>query len=271
MPDDELIDIVNRAKPLEWQLSMLNANVDPYEMTWDEAIQYFERLELAADMQEQASKMTKEANDKQNKKKRKQNEQQQSSSTKQDETTNKPDAKTKKWCQFCKRPTHNTSDCWTKQRAEKQTEGQERSAKRQKTSPSSVAMFTPDQVNWMMQCLPSTQTKRTAKKKRKVRFEKDNSDDDAMDPTSFFTHTMNNKRKHNSDESSSEYLMTAMVNTRLPSLVTPGELSTERKSEKKQKCSHVFPQGVIQLKDRQGVERPIRALFNSGTTGVIAL
>ncbi len=52
LPDDELIDIINCAKPVKWQLSMLKANIDPYGLTWEDAIQYFERLELAAQLQE---------------------------------------------------------------------------------------------------------------------------------------------------------------------------------------------------------------------------
>ena len=44
---DELIDILIRAKPTEMSIAMMKANIDPYEMTWDEILNYLERLELS--------------------------------------------------------------------------------------------------------------------------------------------------------------------------------------------------------------------------------
>ena len=46
LPDDELADIVNRAKPIRWHKDMLGANIDPYSLTYQNFVDYLERLEV---------------------------------------------------------------------------------------------------------------------------------------------------------------------------------------------------------------------------------
>jgi hypothetical protein len=48
--DDELVEIVDRAKRIEWQRDLLTANLDPYSMTLDEYSQYLEKLEVKYNM-----------------------------------------------------------------------------------------------------------------------------------------------------------------------------------------------------------------------------
>jgi len=46
IPDDELVDIVDRAKRVEWQRDLLTANIDPYSLTLDQYYKYLEKLEV---------------------------------------------------------------------------------------------------------------------------------------------------------------------------------------------------------------------------------
>jgi hypothetical protein len=43
--EDEIIKILNQAKPPEWHEAMVNANIDIFEMTYEESVSYFKRLE----------------------------------------------------------------------------------------------------------------------------------------------------------------------------------------------------------------------------------
>lgn len=50
--DDELVEIVDRAKRVEWQRDLLTANIDPYSMKLDEYYKYLEKLEQKYEMDE---------------------------------------------------------------------------------------------------------------------------------------------------------------------------------------------------------------------------
>ena len=46
LPDDELVEIVDRAKRVEWQRDLLTANIDPYALSLEEYYRYLEKLEV---------------------------------------------------------------------------------------------------------------------------------------------------------------------------------------------------------------------------------
>jgi hypothetical protein len=47
LDQDEMIEILDQAKAwdLEWHESMVNANIDIFEMTYEDSVSYFKRLE----------------------------------------------------------------------------------------------------------------------------------------------------------------------------------------------------------------------------------
>jgi hypothetical protein len=45
LDQDEIIEIFDQAKAPEWYESMVNANIDIFEMTYEESVSYFKRLE----------------------------------------------------------------------------------------------------------------------------------------------------------------------------------------------------------------------------------
>ena len=46
LSDDELVEIVDRAKRVEWQRDLLTANIDPYALSLDDYYRYLEKLEV---------------------------------------------------------------------------------------------------------------------------------------------------------------------------------------------------------------------------------
>ena len=48
--DDELVEILDRAKRVEWQLDLLTANINPYLMSLDQYYKYLEKLEAKYEM-----------------------------------------------------------------------------------------------------------------------------------------------------------------------------------------------------------------------------
>jgi hypothetical protein len=46
-PEDELNDILDRAKPMSWHTIMLELNLDVQDMSWDKILDYYEKLEMS--------------------------------------------------------------------------------------------------------------------------------------------------------------------------------------------------------------------------------
>ena len=46
LDEDEIVEIIDRGKRIEWQRDVLTANIDPYGMTLDEYCKYLEKLEV---------------------------------------------------------------------------------------------------------------------------------------------------------------------------------------------------------------------------------
>ena len=44
--DDELVDILDWVKPLKWQSTLLASNLDPHDLSWEDTVDYFEKLEV---------------------------------------------------------------------------------------------------------------------------------------------------------------------------------------------------------------------------------
>jgi hypothetical protein len=47
LPDDELNDILDRAKPISWHTTMLESNLEVQDMSWDKILDYYEKLEMS--------------------------------------------------------------------------------------------------------------------------------------------------------------------------------------------------------------------------------
>jgi hypothetical protein len=45
LDQDEIIEILDQAKAAEWHEAMVNANIEIFEMSYEESVSYFKRLE----------------------------------------------------------------------------------------------------------------------------------------------------------------------------------------------------------------------------------
>jgi hypothetical protein len=45
LDQDEIIEILHQAKALEWHEAMVNAKIDIFEISYEESVSYFKRLE----------------------------------------------------------------------------------------------------------------------------------------------------------------------------------------------------------------------------------
>ena len=59
LQDDELVEILDRAKPIKYQQALLTANYDPYSKTLEQYAQYLERLEASAKIEAALTSSTK--------------------------------------------------------------------------------------------------------------------------------------------------------------------------------------------------------------------
>ena len=107
LPDDELIEIIDRAKPLEWHVAMLAANIEPSTMSLQEVTEYFERLEIMEKLRKQSGlKPAATTTNQSNKKNKKRGATDSSKSN-------------DKHCDVCDTNTHNTVDCFVVKKARK--------------------------------------------------------------------------------------------------------------------------------------------------------
>ena len=62
LEDDELLEIIDRAKPMEYQQALLAANYDPYSQSVNDYITYLERLEASAKIAKALSNKSNQGN-----------------------------------------------------------------------------------------------------------------------------------------------------------------------------------------------------------------
>ena len=161
LSEDELIDILDRAKPIAWHMAMLAARVDTFDMKWDDIIDYYQRLELRSDLEN-----LQQSNQKKNLKKKRARG---SPETQSSETSEDHSRKTRKkthLCPHCKKwGTHSPEEC----RQNPKNVEKEKSAKSdyfKKRSKEETSALANAVVKQMIKPLKLAATK--AKKKRKI-------------------------------------------------------------------------------------------------------
>ena len=162
LPEDQLIEIIDNSKPLEYHQQMLQNNYDPYDKSMEEFSQYLERLEASHKIGTAIHKANKGTNSSiPTKRKRK-------------ERTEKAENKLHK-CKYCKKMvTHEPQDCWEKPGNEdnkpnwmKKRKFTKHPQENKKGSPS----FTSEQVNFLIQrAKEAAGTKPKKVKKRQVTY-----------------------------------------------------------------------------------------------------
>ena len=161
LTDDNLMEIIDNSKPLEYHQQMLQNNYNPYDKSLEEFIQYIERLEASAKIGTALNKA--KASSSSTKKGKKRNNTERESST---------EAKPHK-CKYCKKIVmHDDEDCWEKPGNESK---RPQWFKRRKTTTENkkTPSFTSEQVNYLIHNahLARNKGKKVKKtKKRKVTY-----------------------------------------------------------------------------------------------------
>ena len=113
LTEEELVEIVDRAKPVEYHCDVLANNYDPYQKTLQEYTEYLERLEVKHNIQKAMAKRDNqqvnnggdESGGRKNRKKRRKNGGKNNGNANQN-NNNKDN------CELCGKPGHAKVDCW---------------------------------------------------------------------------------------------------------------------------------------------------------------
>ncbi|KAI2500432.1 transposition [Fragilaria crotonensis] len=106
LSDDDLIQILNQAKPEEWQAVILGANIELYKFDFQGTVDYFEKLELRQALEAKRRKVDKSDNPEGTKKGN------WNGKSADKMATAKTQSSKYKKCAHCGRANHTTKDCW---------------------------------------------------------------------------------------------------------------------------------------------------------------
>jgi hypothetical protein len=241
LEDDELLDILDRAKPVTWLSAALRCNVDVSAMSWNAMITYFEKLEMDDAINKKSE--TNQDHSKNHTGKRKRGSQGKTGG-KQDQ---KSDFTRKEECKHCKK-WHKVpdSECWSLKKNDSKKPKYEGNGKGKTKAPKSekAFTFTPEQVCQMMAALPTFQQKPV--KKRAIQDDSDSESENG-------SHT----NGHTSNANDSEYSEFYCHSIARPSKKTKSEQPTT--------------EVIVEITDRKGDTKPIRCLLDTGTSATIIL
>ena len=242
-PDDELVEIVDRAKRIEWQRDLLTANIEPYSMTLDEFYKYLEKLEVKYNMDKALKKEEKSGKGQREKAKSEKNEgKRKSKGPDKKHKGNKAPERTAP-CKHCGR-NHAApdEDCWELKENERR-----KPAKRARYEKETQHLFSAEQMKAVMKAVMKKDNKKQKKKeKRAVSFkdksfrmeETDTSSDESSTYTDYSVETSFAIRRAKVENSPTAYLTTEVV---------------------------------VEVKNPKGETWPLRTLIDTGTTRSIVL
>ena len=252
LEDNDLIEIIDNAKPLEYNQAMLQNDYDPYDKSLDEFASYLERLEQATKFT--VANSSSEGTEGKSKKRK----------AKKSNNTDKNGKELHK-CKYCKKMvTHDEDDCWEKPGNENKKPSWMR-GKRQKTEHKKgkkTPMFSGEQINFLIENahLAANKSKKTKKiKKRKVQFQKDSSSEEEYEENHAVQKVTELLDSDDSVSNSSEQVEAYYLST------------IHRKRNKRQKVGHLVSEVVGEIVSPEGKIKPIRCLLDSGTTATIVL
>ena len=272
LTEEELVEIVDRAKPVEYHCDVLANNYDPYQKTLQEFTEYLERLETKKNIQQAMAKRNNQQShdDDDGGGKKGQNRKKAAKNTgKRANNGSNGGTNVNGKCGHCVGPNHRTEDCWEDDRnANKRPPGWKNRTKRQRRSTNgnsgrnSVPSFTPEQMNFLMQGFEAFKRNDTGKR-RKIRADDDDDDDK---PHTHFLATMSSKvdettTKNSSDYDSDDYTISYNKNYAMIGSTT----------NKKPKIDHMSTEVVGQMVDVRDEILPVRVLLDTGSTSTIVL
>jgi hypothetical protein len=265
LSDDELVEILDRAKPLGYQQELLKANYDPYSKDFHEYGRYLENLEASVRIDRALAKgKTNNNNENNNRSDKKDGKNSKGKRGKRGKrSTAAADDDDAPVCSYCKKIGHVAKDCWSDPKnASKRPKGY-KSGGRKETN-NSISLTT-EQFNHLVAQLPSSKKARSTKRRRVVY---DSDEEDSMEEEA---HYLKQLRKdvalNNSDDEVNNYSTSISTSTS----ADPSCYSLRNKAKKRSKHQHSSTEVVGEVVDGFGKMCSIRVLLDSGTTSSIVL
>jgi hypothetical protein len=154
LDQDEIIEILDQAKAPEWHEAMVNANIDIFEMTYEESVTYFKHVEKSEKIRRtNGPNLSSVPVD--NKK----------SVTSSVGKSSKSHKGSNMWCHYCDKNNHNTADC----RAIAKFKQQKEACFEAKAGPGKKSLaFLFEEINSLKRQLQLKPEKTESSKKRKA-------------------------------------------------------------------------------------------------------
>ena len=244
LPDDQLIEIIDNAKPLEYHQQMLQNNYDPFDKSLEAFAQYIERLETSAKIGNTLkTKQTSSTGNSRGKKREKSG-----TSTEKERSTRKLT-----YCKYCeKKVAHDPKECFFNPANKKKRE--EKSKRWKSNHQKQAPTFTGEQLNFLIQQAHSAgKNKKKGLKKRQVTYKSD-SESDKEDTN--HVEVLSDSGSLSDNEKFEDYFNLDIVNHRL---------------KKKSKRQHAMTEVVGEIVNKDGKISAIRILLDSGTSSTIIL
>ena len=276
---DELLEILDHAKKFEWHLTMLAQGKDPESFeTVEEAMQYYRQLHQADQTFSKLKNHTTKGG-KSGKKKRKRddgsskdgrgtNEGSNQNSNQAQNSNNNKSGKNSKFCVYCKKRGHTIDECRFKKAKEKDGK------KKQKTNSSQNNFSKADFQNMMTNMVKALKESNKSKSKKRKQEEESDSED-SYDLNLFdkveeeFYGSDNDSDSNTSSANVKMYSESTQNNKR--DLEYDCHPFAKRPKVEKDEHKIYTTDIVVELKDRAGNVRPIRALLDTGTNATIVL
>ena len=300
LPWDELVDIMDYAKSIEWHILMLSQGKKPHTFSsLKEATTYYKQLYESSKLQQRWEEANNKANGKGDGKtgKKRKGRGSPSNGPSQKESTTPS-------CSHCKKKGHTAEECWIKdpnKRPKKRAKTGNGNAQAKSNTQSTHVLITKQDLKKLV----AQSQKKTSKGKRK---RQGSSDDDStstsstQDANNYLAHLRNvedeGKHCHAACDSLSNNGLTSFCFTRVndgsdrepdrkfsksssssnkfsseSKFYTANPFTTDSDSRlpKRPKHQHYTAEVIVELKDRAGDLVPIRALLDTGTSESIVL
>jgi hypothetical protein len=248
LPEDELVEILDRAKRIEWQRDILTANIDPYGMTLEQYYKYLEKLEakhgldraLRKESESKKSKTTENDGENKTNKKRK-------NKNKNNNNNNKGDRK--EACIHCgKFHPAKDDDCWSLAK-NKDKRPKFNSSKKPRIN-GTENLFTALQMEAVVQALQKKDKKNQKKmEKRQVSF-----------------NVASSAASDNSNDSDSDYLDSSTVEHSFAIRIKPAGKQVNPKVR-----NRLTTEIIVEVVNPRGETWPLRTLIDTGTTRSVVL
>ena len=241
----QLRAIVERARPKRWDKHLLVHNFDVHNQTLDKVVTYFECLETLDNLRRSKKDNNSPSDTKPKKSKKKVGG---NKRTQRDKDNNSGG----KWCTLCKTSTHNTEDCWTKDKASgNHKKGNKhvnfRGSKGSSANQENHSMFSKEQFHAICQSLASS-VGAANNKKRKVKTASDKE-------ANYLTMLKQNNQSSVEEEDYFPAFSYAI------GVLTP----------QKRKNSQWSTETVAKTEPVEVNNKPLRVLFDTGTSATIVL